>query len=97
MGEFKGTRNLNGRPKNSKNKITTEVKELIQNIASDLFQAIDVNELRPADKVRLLTGLLPYILPKKAEIDTTLSTNLCWVDQWSESDLEKILNADLCN
>jgi hypothetical protein len=97
MGEFRGIRNLNGRPKNSKNKITTEVKELIQNITSDLFQSIDVNELRPTDKVRLLTGLLPYILPKKAEIDTTLSTNLCWVDQWSESDLEKILNADLCN
>ena len=97
MGEFKGIRNTNGRPKNSKNRITAEVKELINQLASDLFQSIDVNELKPTDKVRLFTGILPYIIPKKAEIDTTLSTNLCWLDQWSESDLEKILNADLCN
>ena len=93
MGEFKGTRNLNGRPKNSKNKITTEVKELIQNIASDLFQSIDVNELRPTDKVRLLTGLLPYILPKKAQIEANINPNLTWLDDFTESELESLLKA----
>ena len=93
MGEFKGTRNINGRPKHSKNRITTEVKELINQLASDLFQSIDVNELKATDKVRLFTGILPYIIPKKAEVDTTINSNLSWLDSYSEDQLEKLLNS----
>ena len=92
MGEFKGIRNTNGRPKNSKNRITAEVKELINQLASDLFQSIDVNELKPADKVRLFTGILPYIIPKKAEVESRVTTDLTWLDCYTEQQLEKILN-----
>lgn len=89
---FRGEINTKGRPKGSTNRITNEVKELINQLASDLFQSIDVNELRPADKVRLFTGILPYIIPKKAEIDTTINSNLTWLDDFTESQLEKLLN-----
>jgi hypothetical protein len=89
---FKGEINLNGRPRGAKNKITSEVKELINQLASDLFQSIDVNELKPTDKVRLFTGILPYIIPKKAEIDTTINSNLTWLDNFTENELEKLLN-----
>jgi hypothetical protein len=89
---FKGEINTKGRPKGSTNKITSEVKELINQLASDLFQSIDVNELKPTDKVRLFTGILPYIIPKKAEIDTTTNTNLTWLNDFTEIQLEKLLN-----
>jgi hypothetical protein len=90
---FKGEINTKGRPKGSTNKITSEVKELINQLASDLFQSIDVNELKPTDKVRLFTGILPYIIPKKAEIDTTINSNLTWLDSYSEEQLYNILNS----
>jgi hypothetical protein len=89
---FKGEINTKGRPKGSTNKITSEVKVLINQLASDLFQSIDVNELKPTDKVRLFTGILPYIIPKKAEIDTTINSNLTWLDNFTENELEKLLN-----
>lgn len=88
---FKGEINLKGRPRGATNKITSEVKELINQLASDLFQSIDVNELKPTDKVRLFTGILPYIIPKKAEIDTTINSNLTWLDDFTESQLEQLL------
>lgn len=89
---FKGEINIKGRPLGAKNKITSEVKELINQLASDLFQSIDVNELKPTDKVRLFIGIMPYIIPKKAEIDTTINSNLTWIDDFTEQQLEKLLN-----
>ena len=89
---FRGEINTKGRPKGSTNRITSEVKELINQLASDLFQSIDVNELKANDKVRLFTGILPYIIPKKAEIDTTINSNLTWLDEFKENELEKLLN-----
>lgn len=90
---FKGEINLKGRPRGATNKITSEVKELINQLASDLFQSIDVNELKATDKVRLFTGILPYIIPKKAEIDTTINSNLTWLDAYTEEQLYNILNS----
>jgi hypothetical protein len=89
---FRGEINTKGRPIGSTNRITSEVKELINQLASDLFQSIDVNELKATDKVRLFTGILPYIIPKKAEIDATINSNLTWLDEFTEKELEKILN-----
>lgn len=90
---FKGEINTKGRPLGAKNKITSEVKELINQLASDLFQSIDVNELKATDKVRLFIGIMPYIIPKKAEIDTTINSNLTWLDSYSEEQLYNILNS----
>lgn len=89
---FKGEINTKGRPRGAVNKITSEVKVLINQLASDLFQSIDVNELKPTDKVRLFIGIMPYIIPKKAEIDTTINSNLTWIDDFTEQQLEKLLN-----
>jgi len=89
---FRGEINTKGRPIGSTNRITSEVKELINQLASDLFQSIDVNELKATDKVRLFTGILPYIIPKKAEIDAAINSNLTWLDEFTENELEKLLN-----
>jgi hypothetical protein len=61
---FKGTRNNNGRPRGSLNKITSDVKELIQNKTFDLLQSIDIEKLSDTNKVKMLNSLLPYLLPK---------------------------------
>jgi hypothetical protein len=90
---FKGEINTKGRPRGAVNKITSEVKELINQLASDLFQSIDVNELKATDKVRLFIGIMPYIIPKKAEIDTTINSNLTWLDSYTEEQLNNILNS----
>ena len=90
---FKGESNIKGRPKGSPNRITAEVKTLINQLASDLFYSIDIDELRPADKVKLFTGILPYIVPKKAEIDTTINPNLNFLNEFTEAELEILLNA----
>ena len=90
---FRGTINKNGRPKGIANKVTTEVKELIQQLAADLYQSIDINELRPTDKAKLFIGLLPYITPKQAQIEASVSSNITWLDDFDEIDLEKMLNS----
>ena len=61
---FKGTRNNNGRPRGSLNKITSDVKELVQNKTFDLLQSIDIEKLSDTNKVKMLNSLLPYLLPK---------------------------------
>ena len=61
---FKGTRNNNGRPRGSLNKITSDVKGLIQNKTFDLLQSIDIEKLSDTNKVKMLNSLLPYLLPK---------------------------------
>ena len=90
---FRGTINKNGRPKGIANKVTTEVKELIQQLAADLYQSIDINELRPTDKAKLFIGLLPYITPKQAQIEANINPNLTWLDDFTESELESLLKA----
>ena len=61
---FKGKRNTNGRPTGSLNKITSDVKVLIQNKTFDLLQSIDIEKLSDTNKVKMLSSLLPYLLPK---------------------------------
>jgi hypothetical protein len=90
---FKGAINLSGRPKGSKNRITNELKVVLEELAENLYQSIDVSKLKDAERMKLFVSILPYLIPKKSEIDTTTKTDVSWLDQYTESDLEKILNS----
>jgi hypothetical protein len=90
---FKGEINLSGRPKGSKNRITNELKVVLEELAENLYQSIDVSKLKDAERMKLFVSILPYLIPKKSEIDTTTKTDVSWLDQYTESDLEKILNS----
>ena len=72
---FKGTINLNGRPKGSLNKTTTETKELIKNIVGDQMGSVEVllNKLEPKERLDFIIRLLPFVIPKQQsiEVDTT--------------------------
>lgn len=61
---FKGQRNEKGRPKGSLNRITSDVKEVIQSKAFELLDSIEIEKLSETNKVKMLSSLLPYILSK---------------------------------
>jgi len=90
---FKGTPNLKGRAKGSQNKATKEIKTLLADISDTLINSIDLKSLNDADKIRLLTGILPYITAKQnyhEVVNERASTS--WVNDYSEDDLQKLLN-----
>ena len=59
------------RPKGSKNKITTEVKEQLQNLIDEVVNRIDVDSMTTDQKLKLLQLSLHYVLPKLRSIETT--------------------------
>ena len=59
------------RPKGSQNKITTEVKEQLQNLIDTVVNSIDVNSMDTNQKLKLLQLSLHYVIPKLRSIETT--------------------------
>ena len=58
------------RPKGSQNKITTEVKEQLQNLIDEVVNTIDVNSMDTNQKLKLLQLSLHYVLPKLRSKET---------------------------
>ena len=59
------------RPKGSTNKITTEVKEQLQNLIDTVVNRIDVDAMTTDQKLKLLQLSLHYVLPKLRSTETT--------------------------
>ena len=59
------------RPKGSKNKITAEVKEQLQNLIDEVVNRIDVDAMTTDQKLKLLQLSLHYVLPKLHSTETT--------------------------
>ena len=59
------------RPKGSQNKVTTEVKEQLQNLIEDVVNSIDVNSMDTNQKLKLLQLSLHYVIPKLRSKETT--------------------------
>lgn len=71
MGLQKGmTNNIGGRPKGSTNKITTELRERINDFLSENWEQIekDFLVLEPDKRVLLFEKLLSYTLPKMQSV-----------------------------
>ncbi len=75
-GQFaKGLKSF-GRPKGSKNKVTAEVKEKFQQLVDSYSLAqmkIDLMELKPNERLRVMTDLLDFFIPKLNRTDHSLS------------------------
>ena len=75
-GQFaKGNQSF-GRPKGSKNKVTAEVKEKFQQLVDSYSLAqmkIDLMELKPNERLRVMTDLLDFFIPKLNRTDHSLS------------------------
>ena len=75
-GQFaKGIKSF-GRPKGSKNKVTAEVKEKFQQLVDSYSLAqmkIDLMELKPSERLRVMTDLLDFFIPKLNRTDHSLN------------------------
>jgi hypothetical protein len=59
------------RPKGSPNKITSEVKEQLQNLIDEVINRIDVDAMTTDQKLKLLQLSLHYVLPKLRGTETS--------------------------
>ena len=69
-----------GKPKGAVNKVTSNLREKLT-AAADNFGLIDtlfndLAELAPLDRVRAITALLPYMMPKLQSIEMKEQTTL---------------------
>ena len=73
MTKFKGTPNLNGRPKGAVNTSTAKVKEsfsmLLENNLSTLQS--DLDSLKPGERLRIILELASFLIPKMKAVEVT--------------------------
>tara|TARA_R100001460_G_scaffold1721_2_gene6256 strand:- start:1583 stop:1873 length:291 start_codon:yes stop_codon:yes gene_type:complete len=71
--------NKNGRPKGSKNKNTTAIRERFQELIEDNYEQLekDLRAMRASERVKAIIDLAKFVLPtlKATEVDLTTSNN----------------------
>jgi len=90
MGLHKGkTNNKEGRPKGTPNKVTTNLRVLINEFLAENWDQIkeDVKKLIPKDRVYFYEKLMQYDIPKMQS--TQLTTDL---DRLSDEQVDYIIN-----
>lgn len=81
-----------GRPKGAKDKITREARDLFVSIMNGevkhIEDALDALRSESSEKyLKALSGLLPYFMPKQAELSVTtdiVATEPSWFDEVME-------------
>jgi hypothetical protein len=61
-----------GTPNKSTGELRDQLQQLIETTLTDLPDLLAVVE--PAERIRLLTALLPYVMPKLSAVDLTATT-----------------------
>ncbi len=71
MTGFKGTRNVNGRPKGAVNKTTTNAKAVIQSLIDSEVKKIPelLDELSAKDRLEITIKLMNFVIPKQTQIE----------------------------
>jgi hypothetical protein len=69
-GKFKKGERTVGRQKGVPNKLTAEMRATISQLVESNFNQTLLDDLPPDKKVDVLLRLLPYILPKYADLPT---------------------------
>lgn len=80
-----------GRPKGAKNKASGQIRDRIQTLFDTNFETIqeDLESLEPKDRLKFLTDLLPYLMPK---LQSTTYSQTIDLDSMSEEDLDFLIN-----
>ena len=81
------TNNPNGRPKGSKNKVTTEVRDWISKVIDKQRPQLekDLRLLEPAERWRIIEKLMSYVVPKMQAVEANVNLN-----KLSDEDLDKL-------
>ena len=81
------TNNPNGRPKGSKNKVTTEVRDWISKVIDKQRPQLekDLKLLEPAERWRIIEKLMSYVVPKMQAVEANVNLN-----KISDEDLDKL-------
>ncbi|MDD3322913.1 MAG: hypothetical protein PHS59_15860 [Paludibacter sp.] len=63
------TNNINGRPKGTPNKVTTELREWISNLIDSNKEQIekDLMSIEPDKRLAMLEKFMQYVIPKQKE------------------------------
>jgi hypothetical protein len=89
MGKFE--KGNPGKPKGAKNKVNTEIRGLVQKLFDDNYETIqeDMESLEPKDRLKFLSDLLPYLLPK---LQSTTHSQKIDLDQLSGDELDILID-----
>jgi len=97
MAFEQGNRIGPGRKPGSLNKNTISIKSNFQKLVEDNIEQLDADlkALSPRDRIKAIIELSKFIIPTLKQIDAEVNTttDVSWLDQYTESDLEKILNS----
>jgi hypothetical protein len=75
-GRFVSGNGMGGRPKGSKNKTSAEVREKFQQLVDSYSLSqmkADLMDLEPAERLRIMTGLLDFFIPKLNRTDHSMT------------------------
>lgn len=80
-----------GKPKGAKNKSTGQIRERIQSLFDDNFDKIqeDLESLEAKDRLKFLTDLMPYLMPK---LQSTTYSQKIDLNSMTEEDLDLLIN-----
>lgn len=85
-----------GRKLGSFNKTTLSIKENYQKLIEDNLEQLDndLKSLSPKDRLKAIIELSKFIIPtlKQVDAEVNTTTDVSWLDQFTEQDLEKLLN-----
>jgi hypothetical protein len=89
MGKFE--KGNPGKPKGAKNKVNTEIRGLVKKLFDDNYETIqeDLESLEPKDRLKFLSDLLPYLLPK---LQSTTHSQKIDLDQLSGDELDILID-----
>ena len=79
MGDFKGTRNENGRPPGTPNKDTSEIRANFQLLIEGNLRQLenDLKGLKPFERIKVILELSKFVLPtlKATDHNTTVNSS----------------------
>lgn len=89
MGKFE--KGNSGRPIGAKNKSTVLIRNRILTLFDGNFEKVqkDLDSLKPKDRLKFLTDLLPYLLPK---LQSTTHSQKIDLEGLEEKDLDILIN-----
>ena len=84
-----------GRKLGSQNVVTGTIKQNLQKLIENNLDTLDADlkSLTPKDRIKAITDLCKFIVPtlKQVDAEVTNTTDLTFLDQFSESQLQILL------